>query len=160
MTTKYKTPKQYASWWEQGRKSILQNPLRGRNRGVGDADSSTQGNGQGRKSARSKSASRTKNQTSKTNGAKLRGRSKKGWNKATASSLMSGVMQKNALIILTTMRKWFYFFWPTNINFHDLTTEKVQSLQSLLGLGINFWPAPLRLSPPRSQHRQAHGAIW
>ena len=54
--------------------------------------------------------------------------------------------KKNALIILTTMEKWFYFFQPTNIAFHDLTVSKVapRALQLLLGLGVNFCPTPLR----------------
>ena len=43
------------------------------------------------------------------------------------------------------MRKWFYFCRPTNLDFHDLTIGKVglKSLQSLMGLGINFCPSPL-----------------
>ena len=48
--------------------------------------------------------------------------------------------RKNALIILTTMEKWFYFFQPTNLAFHDLTIGKVspKALQLLLGLRVNF----------------------
>ena len=54
--------------------------------------------------------------------------------------------KQNALVILTTMEKWFYFFRPTNLAFHDLTIGKVapRALQSLLGLGVNFCPTPLR----------------
>ena len=54
--------------------------------------------------------------------------------------------KKNALIILTTMEKWFYFFRPINLAFHDLTIGKVapKSLQLLLGLRVNFYPTPLR----------------
>ena len=48
--------------------------------------------------------------------------------------------KQNALVILTTMEKWFCFCRPTNLAFHDLTIGKVtpRSLQSLLGLGVNF----------------------
>ena len=44
------------------------------------------------------------------------------------------------------MEKWFYFCRPTNLAFHDLTIGKVapRALQSLLGLGVNFYPTPLR----------------
>ena len=44
------------------------------------------------------------------------------------------------------MEKWFYFFRPINPIFHDITTGKVapRALQSLLGLGVNFCPTPLR----------------
>ena len=44
------------------------------------------------------------------------------------------------------MQKWFYLFQPTNLAFHDLTIGKValKALQSLLGLGLNFCPTPLR----------------
>ena len=44
------------------------------------------------------------------------------------------------------MGKWFYFFRPTNLAFHDLTIGKVdpKALQSLLGLGVNFCHIPLR----------------
>ena len=44
------------------------------------------------------------------------------------------------------MEKWLYFFRPTNLAFHDLTIGKVapKALQSLLGLGFNFCPTPLR----------------
>ena len=54
--------------------------------------------------------------------------------------------KQNALIILTTMEKWFYFCQPTKLAFHDLTISKVtpKTLQSLLGLGVNFCPTPLR----------------
>ena len=75
-TTKYKPQQQSASRLAQGRKSILQNPLRGQNHKSGDSDSSTLGNRRGRKAAQSKSASRLTKWTSKTNGAKLRGCSK------------------------------------------------------------------------------------
>ena len=53
--------------------------------------------------------------------------------------------KQNALVILTTMEKWFYFCRPTNLAFHDLTIGKVapRALQSLLGLGVNFFPTPL-----------------
>ena len=76
-TTKSKTQKQSVSRSAQSQNSILQNPSRGINRESGDADSGTPGNGRGNKAARSKSASRLTKQTSKTNGAKSRGRSKK-----------------------------------------------------------------------------------
>ena len=48
--------------------------------------------------------------------------------------------KQNALVILTTMEKWFYFCRPTNLAFHDLTIGKVapRALQSLLGLGVNL----------------------
>ena len=54
--------------------------------------------------------------------------------------------KKNALVILTTMEKWFYFCRPTNLAFHNLTIGKVapRALQSLLGLGVNFCPTPIR----------------
>ena len=54
--------------------------------------------------------------------------------------------KNNALVVLTTMEKWFYFFRPTNFAFHDLTISKVapRALQSMLGLGVNFLPTPLR----------------
>ena len=54
--------------------------------------------------------------------------------------------KKNALVILTTMEKWFCFSRPTNLAFHELTIGKVapRALQSLLGLGVNFCPTPLR----------------
>ena len=44
------------------------------------------------------------------------------------------------------MEKWFYFCRPTNLAFHNLTISKVapRALQSLLGLGVNFCPTPLR----------------
>ena len=53
--------------------------------------------------------------------------------------------KKNALIILTTMEKWFDYFRPTNLAFHDLTIRKVapRALQLLLGLGVHFCPTPL-----------------
>ena len=53
--------------------------------------------------------------------------------------------KQNALVILTTMEKWFYFCPPTNLAFHDLMIGKVapRALQSLLGLGVNFCPTPL-----------------
>ena len=53
--------------------------------------------------------------------------------------------KQNALIILTTMEKWFYFCRPTNLAFHDITIGKVtpKALQSLLGLRVNFFPTPL-----------------
>ena len=54
--------------------------------------------------------------------------------------------KQNALMILTTMEKWFYFCLPTNLAFHNLTIGKVapRVLQSLLGLRVNFCPTPLR----------------
>ena len=33
--------------------------------------------------------------------------------------------EQNALIILTTLEKWFYFCRPTNLAFHNLTIRKV-----------------------------------
>ena len=44
------------------------------------------------------------------------------------------------------MEKWFYFYRPTNLAFHDVTISKVapKSLLSLLGLGVNFCPTPVR----------------
>ena len=53
--------------------------------------------------------------------------------------------KNNVLVVLTTMEKWYYFFRPTNLAFHDLTTGKVapRSLQLLLGLGVNFCPTPI-----------------
>ena len=44
------------------------------------------------------------------------------------------------------MEKWFYFCRPTNLAFHNLTICKVapKVLQSLLGLGVNFCPTPIR----------------
>ena len=44
------------------------------------------------------------------------------------------------------MEKRFYFFRPTNLAYNDLTINKVapKALQSLLGLGVNFCPTPLR----------------
>ena len=54
--------------------------------------------------------------------------------------------KQNALLILTTMEKWFYFYRPTNLSFHYLTIGKVspKALQSLLGLGVKFYLTPLR----------------
>ena len=54
--------------------------------------------------------------------------------------------KQNALLILTDMEKWFYFCRPTNLAFHDVTIGKVapKALQSLLGIGVNFCPTPLR----------------
>ena len=54
--------------------------------------------------------------------------------------------KKNALLILTTMEKWFYFCRPTNLAFHDITIGKVapRALPSLLVLGVNFCPTPFR----------------
>ena len=54
--------------------------------------------------------------------------------------------KQNALLILTAMEKRFYFCRPTNLAFHYLTIDKVtpKALQSLLGLGVNFCPTPLR----------------
>ena len=42
------------------------------------------------------------------------------------------------------MEKWFYFSRTTNLAFHDLKIGKVasKSLQSLLGLGVNFCLPP------------------
>ena len=44
------------------------------------------------------------------------------------------------------MQKWFYFCQPTNLAYHYLTIGKVSPkvLQSLLGLGVNYFPTPLR----------------
>ena len=44
------------------------------------------------------------------------------------------------------MQNWFYFCLQTNLAFNDLTIGKVdpKSLQSLLGLGVNFCLTPLR----------------
>ena len=46
------------------------------------------------------------------------------------------------------MEKWFYFFRTTNLAFHNLTIGKVVSkaLQSLMGIGVNFCPTPLRFT--------------
>ena len=54
--------------------------------------------------------------------------------------------KQNALLILTAMEKWFYFCQPKNLAFHDITIDKVapKALQSLLELGVNFCPTPLR----------------
>ena len=54
--------------------------------------------------------------------------------------------KQNSLLILIAMEKWFYFCRTTNLVFHDLTIGKVapKSLQLLLGLGVNFFPTPLR----------------
>ena len=43
------------------------------------------------------------------------------------------------------MEKWFYFYQPTNLAFHDLTIGKVapKVLPSLLGLRVNLCPTPL-----------------
>ena len=51
----------------------------------------------------------------------------------------------NALVIVTTSEKWFYFCQPTNLTFHDLMIGKVapRALQSVLGLGVNFCSTPL-----------------
>ena len=53
--------------------------------------------------------------------------------------------KQNALLILATMEKWFYFCQTTNLIFNDLTIGKVspKALKSLLGLGVNFCPNPL-----------------
>ena len=88
--TKSRPPHKSASQSAQGRKSILWIPLRGRSQKAGDADSGTPGNGRGNIAACSKSGSSSTKQTSKTDGAKSRGRSKKSWVKTTASSRMSG----------------------------------------------------------------------
>ena len=65
--------------------------------------------------------------------------------------------KNNALIILTTMENWLYFFRPTNLAFHNITIGKVapKALQSLLGLGVNFCPTPLRptLNTDKSMER-------
>ena len=54
--------------------------------------------------------------------------------------------KQNVLIIITAIQKWFYFFQTANLNFHYLTIGKVfpKALQSLLRLGVNFFPTPLR----------------
>ena len=46
------------------------------------------------------------------------------------------------------MIKRFYLCRPTNLAFHDITIGKAapKALQLLLGLGVNFCPAPLRLT--------------
>ena len=65
--------------------------------------------------------------------------------------------KQNALIILTTMEKWFYFCRPTNLALHNLTIGKVapKELQSLLGLGLNFCPTNIRptLNTDKSMER-------
>ena len=75
--TKSRPPQKSASQSAQGRESILWRPSRGRSQKAGDADSGTPGNGEKKKAARSKSVSTSTMQTSKTDGAKSRGRSKK-----------------------------------------------------------------------------------
>eukprot|EP00957_Ditylum_brightwellii_P130652 9967351-Ditylum_brightwellii.AAC.1 len=42
------------------------------------------------------------------------------------------------------MSAWYYFDRPCNLVFHDLTTIQTppKNLQSLLGLGLKFCPAP------------------
>ena len=54
--------------------------------------------------------------------------------------------KQNALLIITAMKKWFYFYQTTNLAFHDLKIGKVdpKTLHSLLRLGVNFCPTPLR----------------
>ena len=71
---------------------------------------------------------------------------------------MSGDSAKqNALIILITMEKWFYFCRPTNLAFRNLTIGKVEPkvFQLLLVLEFNFCPTPLRptLSINKSMER-------
>ena len=53
--------------------------------------------------------------------------------------------KQNALLIITAMEKWFYLCRPTNLTFHNLMIGKVapKVLQSLPGLGINFYPTPI-----------------
>ena len=75
--TKSRPPQKSASQSAQGRKSILWSPSMGRSQKAGDAGSGMPGNGRGKKAALSKSALTLTKQTSKTDGAKSRGRSKK-----------------------------------------------------------------------------------
>ena len=77
MTTNSKAQQQSASRLSQGQNIILRDSSRGLNREAGDDDSGVPDNRQGRKAALSKTVSRWTKQTSKTNSAKLRGRSKK-----------------------------------------------------------------------------------
>ena len=50
------------------------------------------------------------------------------------------------LMIITAMQKLFYVCRPTNLVFHDIAIGKVspKALQSMLGLGVNVCPTPLR----------------
>ena len=73
--------------------------------------------------------------------------------------------KQNALLILTTMEKWFYLFRPTNLAFHDFTIGKVapKELQSLLGLGVNFCPTHIHptLNIDKSMERfKRYLRIW
>ena len=99
-TTNSKTPKQYLSRLEQFWKSILTKPSRERNQEADNADSSTPGIVWGSKLAGSKSALRSTKQTSKKNGAKSRGHSKKEWRTSMASFQMIGARQ-NKIICLS-----------------------------------------------------------
>ena len=76
-TTKSGPPHKSAPRSAQGQKSILRSPSRGRSQQAGAADSGTPEKTTKKKAARSRSASKSTLQTSKTDGAKLRGWSKK-----------------------------------------------------------------------------------
>ena len=156
---KSNTPKQSASWSAQGWKRILQNLSRGRNLEAGNDDRCTAGNRQGEKAAQPKSTSRSTNQTSKTDGAKLRGRSKKKWRTATASLQMSSACRKKCaahhnryakvVLLLPTHQPWLprsddWKSWPKITTVADGTWDKLLPLPS----------------PPHAQHRQENEAFW
>ena len=63
--------------------------------------------------------------------------------------------EENAVLILTTMKKCFYFFRPTNLVFHDLMIVMVdpQPLQCMLGLGLRPTPLCPTLSINKSMER-------
>ena len=147
-TTKSKTQKQSVSWLAQGRKRILRNPLRGRIRESDNADSGTPGNRRERKAARNKADLENRHsQIARSVQEKV---------KESYSFLPDEPRpsKQNALLILTTMQKWFNFCRPTNLAFHDITIGKVdpKSLQLLLGLGVKLCPP---LSAPRSTSTRA-----
>ena len=50
----------------------------------------------------------------------------------------------NAALYLDSIRSWYYFERAKHLEFHDLCTdiESLQNLQSLLGIGLKFYPAP------------------
>ena len=50
----------------------------------------------------------------------------------------------NAFLRLSSMTTFFYFYRPTNLAFHDLTSrlKPPANLRSLLGLGLKFIPTP------------------
>ena len=75
--TKSRPPQKSVSRSAQGRKRILLSPSRGRSQQAGAADSSTSEKRTKKKAVRSKSALTSTLQTSKTDGTKSRGRSKK-----------------------------------------------------------------------------------